>query len=88
MIFVPALEQPLTQNDVDALMRELRGIYLEDGIAHSLARYMHVSEATTAKAKQEEKESQEFMLEELGRTMRTKIQMKTKRTAIILTSAS
>ncbi|KAL5375068.1 hypothetical protein DPSP01_011483 [Paraphaeosphaeria sporulosa] len=52
MLFLPAPEQPLAQEDVDALMRELRGTYSEDQIARSLARYMHVSDAAAANAKQ------------------------------------
>ncbi|KAF2449547.1 hypothetical protein P171DRAFT_344095, partial [Karstenula rhodostoma CBS 690.94] len=78
MLYLPAMEQPLTQQDVDALMRDLRGTYSEERIARSLARYMHISDASAAKLKQvlvtkvameeakekekEEKERQESML--------------------------
>jgi hypothetical protein len=78
MLYLPAGEQPLTQQDVDAMMRDLSGIYPEDMIARSLARYMYISDAATVKIKQimyskiamddakqkekEEKERMQFML--------------------------
>ncbi|KAF9741516.1 hypothetical protein PMIN06_007300 [Paraphaeosphaeria minitans] len=52
MLCLPAVEQPLTQKDVDALMCRLRRSYSEDQIARSLARYMHASDVAAAKAEQ------------------------------------
>lgn len=80
MLYLPAVEQPLTQQDVDAMMRELRVGYSEGQIARSLARYMHVSDAAAERLKQvmatkvameevkekekEEKDRQEHMLKD------------------------
>ncbi|KAL1598975.1 hypothetical protein SLS60_008120 [Paraconiothyrium brasiliense] len=78
MLFLPAMEQPLTQHDVDMMVHDLGGIFSEEAIAQSLARYIHVSDAAAAKIKQimstkvameemkqkekEEQDRKEFML--------------------------
>ncbi|KAJ4360563.1 uncharacterized protein N0V89_001128 [Didymosphaeria variabile] len=52
MLYLRAMEQPLTQHDVDTMMRELSGMCDEDSIAQSLARYMHISDAAAVKLEQ------------------------------------
>lgn len=52
MLYLPAAEQSLTQENVDMMIRDLGGLYDEEDIARSLARYMHVSDAAAAKLKQ------------------------------------
>lgn len=82
MLFLPPMEQPLTQEEVDALMRENRDVHSEDVLARALARYIHISDAAAEKAKQvlaskivldeakekekEDKDRQEFLLKDEG----------------------